>query len=139
MPDFEQGAVLLRAEDGSLVRLSWEDGDARARRRALAAGHYTIIGYRLIARDASGRSWHVSASAVKGLTLDVQAGRENELAIDPTIRIVERYQADGAGVSVQGVNKAGLSIYKEEKRIPLGIRRLDAQGRTLAEGKISYG
>lgn len=145
VPSFERGAVLLRAEDGSAVRISWEDDlpskDAAStdQRRALPAGRYTLVGYRVIARDARGKTWHVSASAVKGVTFDVQAGRANTLEIDPTIQIVERAQPDGLGVSVQGVNGAGLSIYKEGKRIPIGIRRLDAEGRTLAEGKISYG
>ena len=144
VPSFESGAVLLRAEDGGAVRLSWEDeltaeNASTDRRRELAAGRYTLVGYRLIARDERKRSWHVSASALKGVTIDVLAGRENRLEIEPTIQIVERVQSDGLGVSVQGVSGAGLSIYKEGKRIPLGFRRLDGKGRVLAEGKINYG
>ncbi len=144
VPSFESGAVLLRAEDGSVLRLSWEDEPAAEntgaeRRRELAAGRYTLVGYRLIARDERKRTWHVSASAVKGVTLDVQAGRENRLEIEPTIQIVERVQSDGMSVSVQGISGAGLSIYKEGKRIPLGFRRLDEEGRKLGEGKIAYG
>ena len=143
VPSFERGAVLRRAEDGSLVRLSWE-GDpsvenAADERRELPAGSYTLVGYRLLARDEQKKTWHVSASAVKGVTLDVRAGRENRLEIEPTIQIVERVQSDGLNVAVQGMNGAGLSIYKEGKRIPLGFRRLDGQGRALGEGKIQYG
>lgn len=143
VPSFERGAALLRAADGRLVRLSWEDGAAEQanpeQRRALAPGSYTLAGYRLQLRDAQGKSWHVSASAVKGVTLDVQAGRESRLEIEPTIRIAERAQSDGVSVSVQGMKGAGLTIYKEGKRIPLAFRRLDAEGRVLGEGKIQYG
>jgi hypothetical protein len=144
VPGFERGAVLLRAEDGKLVRLSWE-GEASTedanpeRRRALAPGSYALAGYRLQLRDAQGKSWHVSASAVKGVTLDVQAGRASRLEIEPTIRISEKAQSDGLNVSVQGVKGAGLTIYKEGKRIPLAFRRLDGEGRVLGEGKIQYG
>jgi len=140
VPSFERGAALLRGADGNLVRLSWEDEDARTDpERALAVGRYTLVGYRLLARDPEHETWHVSASAVKGVELDVQPGRTNTLEIDPTIQIVARKQGEGLGVSVQGAGGAGLSIYAEGKRIPLGFRRLDAQGRTLAEGKIQYG
>lgn len=140
VPSFESGAVLLRAEDGNVVRLSWEDESANSdRRRELAAGRYALVGYRLIARDERKQTWHVSASAVKGVTIEVQAGRENTLEVEPTIQIVERMQSDGLSVSVQGVGGAGLSIYKEGKRIPLGFRRLDGKGQALAEGKIHYG
>lgn len=143
VPSFERGAAVLRAEDGKLVRLSWEDEEPESanpeRRRALAPGSYALAGYRLLQRDAEGKSWHVSASAVKGVSLDVQAGSESRLEIEPAIRIAQRTQPRELNVSVQGMQGAGLSIYKEGKRIPLAFRRLDGEGRVLGEGKIQYG
>ena len=55
-PSFERGALLLAAADGRRFGLSWEDEPAddpafagADRRRALPAGSYTLVGYRLIA------------------------------------------------------------------------------------------
>ena len=138
MPSFERGAALLRDETGELVRLSWE-GEGGERRRSLPAGRYALVGYRLIARDGARRTWHVSASVVRDVELDLAADRENALAIEPEIRIETRFRPGGVEVSVRGAGGSGLTIYREGKRIPLGYRRFDATGAARGEGKITYG
>lgn len=139
MPGFAQGAALLRAEDGSLVRLSWEDETARDRRRGLEPGRYELVGYRLLARDARGVPWHLSAGgqAIRELTLT--AGTETRLALDPTIDLHASLAHEGPRVTVQGESGAGLSIYRAGRRIPLRYRLRDRSGRELESGAFRYG
>lgn len=137
MPSFERGAVLLRASDGHLLRLTWEDGGAERTRR-LAPGKYELVGYRLLARAAD-VTWHVAATATKKKPLVLEAERVTTLEIDPTITVEERVQRDGLQVAVLGQDRAGLSIYRAGKRIPLAFRRLGEGGAVRGEGKITYG
>lgn len=136
-PSFERGAALLRAPDGGLVRLSWEEPGAE-RRRELPPGRYELVGYRLLASDGRA-TWHVSASAVKGFVLELRSGRTRTLALDPTVTLEERVQPDGLSVTVLGERRAGLSLYEDGKRIRLSYRRLDARGSPRGEGELRYG
>jgi hypothetical protein len=139
-PGFERGALLLRGEDGHVVRVSWEESANGAdRRRALPAGEYALVGYRLIREDGHGATWHVSAGGKTIRELELAAGSEQEIGIDPAIRMAPNVKHEDFGVAIQGESGAGLSIYKEGKRIPLGYRRLAADGKPLAEGKVNYG
>lgn len=139
-PGFERGALLLRGEDGHVVRLSWEErGTDADRRRALPAGKYALVGYRLIRADEHGVPWHVSAGGKTIRELELAASSEQGVEIDPAILMAPNVKHEDFGVSVQGESGAGLTIYKDGKRIPLGYRRLDAHGKPLAEGKINYG
>jgi hypothetical protein len=144
VPGFARGAVLLRAGDGRLLRLSWEEeprppGNRQDRRRWLPAGKYALVGYRLIERDASGATWHVSASAPSIRSVEFRAGRPNELAIDATIHVAGRLGPEQLGIAVQGEKCSGLSIYKEGKRIPIGYELLGPDGEELGQGKVTYG
>lgn len=139
-PSFEKGALLLADADGRRFRLSWEEESAGAdRRRALPAGAYTLVGYRMIATDATGKLWHVSASGPKLRALDLPGGTERTLEIDPSIRIKKRVAGDQLQVTIQGDDGAGLTIYKEGERIPLGYELRGADGAKRGEGKVHYG
>jgi len=132
-------AAFLEDEHGLVRRLSWESEGERDRRRALPAGKHKLVGYRLLARDAAGVAWHVSAGGKTLRTLELAAGEETRLEIDPTIHVQRRLSGRSVSVAVQGEAASGLSIYRDGKRIPLGYRLLGAQGEVLAEGPITYG
>jgi len=131
-------AAFLRDERGLVRRVSWERDEAD-RRRALPAGTYELVGYRLLARDAAGVAWHVSAGGKTLRTLELAAGEETRLELDPTIHLQRRLNGRAVEVAVQGEAQSGLSIYRDGKRIPLAYRVLDARGAVLAEGPITYG
>lgn len=137
MPNFRRGAALMRGPDGRLLRLSWDEPTGE-RRRALPAGRYELLGYRLVAESA-GATWHVSASGMKNVTLDFAPGGTHVLSIDPTVRLEERVQSDGLQVAVLGHERAGLSLYKDGKRVPMRYRRVDHAGQVQSEGKVDYG
>jgi hypothetical protein len=139
VPGFARGAALLRAEDGRLVRLSWEDEVARDRRRGLAPGRYELVGYRLLARDRRGVEWHVSAGGKAIREVVLESGTETRLGLDPTIALRALSSPGGPRVTVQGESGAGLSIYRAGHRIPLGYRLRDFAGRALVSGAFTYG
>jgi hypothetical protein len=141
VPGFERGAALLRDPGGKVWRLSWEEPEAAGadRRRALPAGSYELVGYRLIRADQAGVAWHVSATGPNGRAIEVAAGKEARLELNPTIRIGKRLQGKRLAVEVRGEEKMGLSIYRDGRRVPIAFRLLDERGREVDSGKIEYG
>ena len=133
----------MRNQDGRDFRLSWEgdaDEDAAGdRRRALPAGNYTLRGYRIVAADADGNRWHLSATGGSIRKLQVESGKDLAVDIDGSIHIGKRIHRKRIAVVIQGEHRAGLSIYKEGRRIPIRYRIIDGDGRPLAAGKIEYG
>jgi len=141
VPGFERGAVILRDQSRQVFRLSWEEKDSAGgdRRRALPAGTYTLAGYRLIREDEHGKTWHLSATAPAGRAIEVVAGVETQIDLDPTIRIRKHIQGKKLQVQIRGEGKMGLSIYSEGKRVPIAFELKDARGRAVESGKIEYG
>ncbi len=50
----------------------------------------------------------------------------------------KRIHAGRVAMSITG-QKAGLTIYKAGKRIPIRYRLVDSEGTELAAGKMNYG
>ena len=161
VPSFDEGTVLLKNAAGEAIRVSWEtprpkrggkpfertDRRARteaSRRRALPAGVYTLIGYRVIRRDKAGRSWFVSSTAPRGIRkFAVVACKQRKLEIDEQVVVECAARRTKLGlrllVTVSGEIESGLSVYRNGRRIPLGYRVLDSKGRVVARGAMEYG
>lgn len=161
VPSFAEGSVLLKDAVGDVVRVAWESvtsaskvpgGKAVARakpseasmRRSLPAGVYTLIGYRVIRRDRSGRSWFVSATDPLGIRkFAVVSGKQKRLEIDERVSVECAARRTRMGlrlqVTVSGEIEAGLSIYRAGRRIPMEFRVLDSGGRVIARGGMEYG
>lgn len=137
LPSFQRGAVLLRASDGRELRLSWDEPGGE-RRRALPAGRYGILGYRLSA-VADGASWHLVGSGLGNVTVGFSAGGTHVIAIDPVVRVEERIGADRIEVGLVGHEDAGVSLYRDGARVPLRYRRFDRAGALLGEGMLQFG
>ncbi|HAA50510.1 MAG TPA: hypothetical protein DCE43_12400 [Planctomycetaceae bacterium] len=166
-PTFKRGVVLLRDTRGTVYRVGWEPitspsgrgGPATRKRsaakgersggrettsRSLAAGKYTITGYRLIRRDKRGATWVLSATATRGIRdFNVVAENEKVLEIDPSVVVDCSVRRTKLGlrilVSITGEIEAGVSIYRKGRRIPIVYRVLDRQGQVVAMGKMEYG
>lgn len=161
VPSFDEGTVLVRNVAGDAIRVSWESprpkkGDKprrtpgrrprteASRLRALPSGIYTLIGYRVIRRDKSGRSWFVSATAPRGIRkFAVVAGKRSTLEIDEQVVVDCAARRTKLGlrllVTVAGEIESGLTIYRSGRRISIEYRVLDATGRILARGPMEYG
>ncbi len=139
-PSFDRGALLLRDEEGTVLRLSWEEeaGADADRRRALPAGDYKLISYRILLQDGE-ETWHLSATHSKIQEVTIQPGEDLRIEVDPRIHITGRIGHGRVSIAVQGEHKAGLSIYKDGRRIPMGYRIVGADEKELASGDYRYG
>ena len=134
------GAVLVEDEYGQAWRLSWEGDESDAdRRRALPPGSYNVTGYRLIDRSREDAVWHISVSGVHHWKLEVDAGETEEIEVDATVHMRAGMRRERASMSIVGMHGAGLSIYKDGRRIPISFRVTDSGGEVLAKGPMNYG
>lgn len=138
-PSFLRGDLFLVDDAGRSHRLSWsgDEGDSE-RRRALPAGDYALRTYRIV-RDVEGVTWHVSASAPRIRGVRVVAGEDARFDVSASIRLRSRVAGGQARMTIQGDAKAGLTIYRAGKRIPIDYRITDEGGATLASGAMRYG
>ncbi len=151
-PGFGQGSLFVKSGTGKIQRLAWEPVDGgegttpdgrEARLRAVPPGHYTVIGYRLVRMDDAGTEWILSGIAPKGVRkFVVRAGQIHKIGIDPSITFGARGNARNGfmiQVPIQGPHHAGVTIYKDGKRIPMNYVVTGAAGRELERGKMNYG
>jgi len=130
--DVKRGEVFLRDDADATYRLTF-DGEPGA--RAVPAGRYRLLGYRLVEGD-----WMLSATGGKR-ALELEAGTRLSLQIDPTVRL-KLTPRDRAGeqrldLSLRGEG-LGLTIYHRGRRIELPWSA-SAEGRELAHGSMRYG
>lgn len=139
-PGFARGALLLRAPEGSVTRVSWgEDGGAGDARRALAPGRYELLGTRWIERDVAGDEWIASTSGGASV-LDLEEGEELLFALEPIELDFDPGKAPFEGVDLalrQG--SRGVAIYRSGRRIELAYTLRDAEGHVRARGPLDYG
>lgn len=139
---FEEGSLIVSSPKGELVRLAWEPRDAFTmpsdRRRPLEPGEYRLVGYRVVRRDAAGARWHVSATG-KMRKLVVEDGRDLRVEVDERVHVAQRFDGKSAGMEIRGEGGAGLTIYREGKRIGVPYRVLGEGGAELARGDMRYG
>lgn len=109
----------------------------------LSPGRYTVIGYRLLRKDDSGTPWHLSAINIKGLShFRVQRGKTSRVTIWPAVFATVKANPGKAFLiqgSLQGPRHAGLSVYKNGKRIPMGFTIKSGDGKDLEKGSMKYG
>ncbi len=102
-----------------------------------------MTGYTLVRRDAEGRDWHLGASGRAIRKLTVRAGEEKRVGLDEAISLQCRTRRTDDGVQVQmaihGEHHCGLTVYRDGKRILVGYRLTDAQGKELVKGQLEYG
>lgn len=142
VPNFDEGSLLLKNAHGQFFRLSWEK-KTENRRRALPPGSYSLMGYRIVRRDAKGDEWFVSVTARGTQRVTVHAGHEQQVKVSENVTVQCRAKPGGEGVEVQmmimDAQHSGLSIYHNGKRIPIRYNITDAQGKEVASGTMNYG
>ena len=141
--NFEEGSLFLKNGAGEYFRLEWAKGAPADRRRALPAGDYTLTHYRIVRRDEKGSEWFIAATSRAIRKLTVKAGEELRVELTEFIGLNFRARVAGNGAVIQsglsGEPCAGLSIYRDCKRIDLGYKIIDPAGKELAAGMLEYG
>lgn len=138
-----EAALMLQDEFGEVLRLSWEEVEGRKssadRRRALPAGQYKIVGLRQIDRSREGELWHTSVTGRQLGFLDVEEGEEQTLELDRSIILSRGLRGQRIAMGITHPSGAGLSIYKDGRRIPIGYQLLAGDGRVVRHGSMNYG
>ncbi|MGI9241193.1 MAG: hypothetical protein ACR2RV_10355 [Verrucomicrobiales bacterium] len=159
------GSVFLKNDQGAVTRLAWEaideetddrgESDERphqpvtededgGRLLALPVGTYTLAGYRFCRKDKYGANWFISAilAHYDEHQIIVRPGKVSRIEIDPTVVVSCRANATEKLIvqaGVQGMHGAGLTIYREGRRIPMGFTISAANGKLLETGEMDYG
>jgi len=137
--NLERAVVFLEDRLGQAYRVSWDGTeDHAARRRSLPAGEYKLRTYRVL-RDRGPQAWHTSATAPRIQWVVIKAGEPTQLEINPRVKIRAKLHGSRAQMSITGHEKAGLSVYLDGKRIPIGYRLVSANGDEEASGSMNYG
>lgn len=141
---FETGSAVLSGPDGE-VTLAW---DAKTTEYALAAGKYRVRTTRIVREN-----WIISSAGAPEPALTVrlcaQPARSMDVAetahlrIDETVRFQCSAKRKGAklqlGFSINAADGRGLTVYKDDRRVPVTYKVLAKDGTVLAEGTMTYG
>jgi hypothetical protein len=136
---FEEGELFLANEDGFPFRLAWTGIETEDERTlALPAGEYVLKTYRVV-REQDDERWHISATRPSIKSIEVRAGENTVVEIDESIRLTSNLNGDQAQMMISGEARAGLSIYRAGKRLPIDYRIVDDAGTVTASGSMRYG
>jgi hypothetical protein len=138
-----EAALLLEDEQGQALRISWERVEDQRpnkdRRRALPAGQYKILGLRQVDRSREGELWHTSTTGRQLGFLDVEEGEQQTLELDRKIVFSRALRKTQVAMGITHPSGAGLSIYKDGRRIPITYELHAADGRIVRHGAMNYG
>ena len=143
----ETGSILLApVKKGEPIRLVWKEGD-KGQSRPVPPGTWRVAHY-AIEKTHQGALWILSGSGPNGPTVTVTAGRESKIEIDP--RVHQEFTTLSAGerltmaLNLKGEHSMGLSILDAsrdgiDRRVPVTYALLDANGKELSTGAMTYG
>lgn len=136
--NFDKGALYLVPDSGDPVRAVWW-GHEKRRPIFLPPGRYRVKNV-AVEKAHEGASWFVSATG-GGRTITIQEGEETKFEVDsgvyvkPHTRFLKNELQLLLGVSDDG--RAGLTVAKDGKRIPIGYEIFDDK-KKLADGAMTY-
>ena len=137
--DFDEGDLFLLDEYGASYRLSWTGLESEEERvRSVPAGTYRLRTYRIVRREGDAL-WHISVTAPTLQTIDVRPGENIKVEVGADIHLGKKLGGERAQMRISDAEGAGLSIYREGKRIPIDYRILGSGGEQLASGRMRYG
>lgn len=144
-PTFDEGSLLVKNHHDKYFRLVWpkeSDPKSADRRRALEPGSYKLTGYHFARRDKEGKEWFLWVNLHKGRALDVKADEPLPVKTDDSVIINCKAKLAPGDVTIlaniMGEHHAGVTIYKEGKRIPI-VYKITKDNKTLASGTLQYG
>jgi hypothetical protein len=134
---FKAGSVGFAGPDGD-VTLVWKKGGVRA----LPAGTYRVRTTR-VEREKGGVHWFLSSTSPPRERVTVKAGRTVRVAVDDTVHFEPRIRRQDdriqLGFAIKAADGRGLSVYKNDRRVPVTYKVLAKDGKVLASGTMNYG
>ena len=138
----DAGSVVLAGRGGDEACIVWGPGQPQAH---IVSGRYTVRTTR-IERKQDDDHWFLSSCGPAGhkpKTIKLKRGT-NTFKLDDTAHFeaVVRGWNDGRlqlGFAIRGKDNRGLSVYKNDRRVPVTYRVLSKKGKVLAHGRMNYG
>ncbi len=143
---FERGSLYLEPASGAAqkpVRLVWAEQGTFG----VSPGEYTLQNF-VIERTDAGRTWLLSCTGPGGPSIAVTEGKQARLAIATGIFVTCKASRTTDGVRVSaglaghgGMEASLLDLGRDEvdRRVPISFEVLDAAGRAIGEGTLTYG
>jgi len=139
-PDFQSGSLILKGPQGD-VTLIWSEASAGAP-CAVSAGEYRLQTTR-VERMQEETHWFLSSTGAPGNPIGLKAGKTTRIAAGAAVHFKGSAKRHGAELqlrfSIQGADGRGLSVYRDDRRVPVLFKVLGAKGVLLAEGSMNYG
>lgn len=125
--------------DEEEFRLSWEGPTSAAAGRSIPEGSYEVSGYRIGATDDLGVEWFLAATQPFMREIEVIEGETLHVEIDPRVHLALDSTETRANVKVHGDDDAGMTIYRDGRRLPLDVRVATPDGTTVTQASFEYG
>lgn len=120
------------------VTLVWSKGG----KRALPAGTYRVRTTR-VERERGGMHWFLSSTSPPRESITIKAGRTVRVEVDDAVHFTCRARRKDdriqLGFAIKGADGRGLSVYKNDRRVPVTYKVLAKDGKVLASGTMNYG
>ena len=139
--NLDAGSLILAGPGGDVAALVWKFDD-KDRRRALPPGAYRLRTTR-IERMAGKDHWFLSSTGPPGAERVLKADKTARIEVGDTVHFAAKARRKGGRLqlnfAIRGADHRGLSVYKNDKRVPVTWRQLSKKGKVLASGKMNYG
>ena len=136
----ETGSVILTGADGD-VTLAWSRGE-KGDPRFLPAGTYRLRTAR-IERMEGEHHWFLSAIPPERREVVVEKGKVTFLQVAERVlfRGHGRWKGNrlNLGFTISAPGGGGMSVYADDRRVPVTYRVLGKGGAELASGTMNYG
>jgi hypothetical protein len=135
---FETGSVVLSGRGGD-VQLVWTK---EKRTWSLPPGAYRLRTSR-VEREKDGEHWFLSSCGPPNKPFALEA-KEHRLDPGDTVHfqgMFRGWKQDRLvlGFAIRGADGRGLSIYRQDRRVPVTFEVLDKSGDVLEQGRMNYG
>jgi hypothetical protein len=142
---FDEGSAVLDGPDGHVTLAFGAD----AKECALPPGKYRVRTTRIVRESFILSSAGVPvpelevSDPAKGDKRTMDVAETARLEVGEVVRFVGRAKRHGKqlklGFMLKGADGRGLTVYEDDKRVPVTYKVLAADGKVLAEGKMTYG
>lgn len=136
--NLEAGSIVLAGPKGD-VALVWTGPNQE---RGLPPGRYRLRTTR-VERLKGKEHWFLSSTGPPGKAFDVEAGKTTRIEVPATVHFKPVVRRHGAklqlGFSIVAGDGRGLSVYRDDRRVPVRYKVLDEDGRELVAGRMNYG
>ena len=90
-----------------------------------------------------GVHWFLSSTSPPRESITIKAGRTVRVEVDDAVHFTCRARRKDdrmqLGFAIKGADGRGLSVYKNDRRVPVTYKVLAKDGKVMASGTMNYG